>query len=180
MVRCGRREIGLYSAIRTWFEIDIYYKPFINEKQKIEFIQSMTRDELTRFYAGATLEGLNWYREKRREYSTDWQMCSEFPSTADEAFQTTGRRRMTRCMSASSGPLSGNPLYVGELLADATYGPEALQNLHFVPTAPEIFTFGSCLIPRGVSPTAMRWRSTLAGAVPMPTGVLFRYSTVSP
>lgn len=118
-----------------WFEIDIYYKPFINEKQKIEFIQSMTRDELTRFYAGATLEGLNWYREKRREYSTDWQMCSEFPSTADEAFQTTGRPAHDPLYVRQQRPFVREPLYVGELLADATYGPEALQNLHFVPTA---------------------------------------------
>ena len=95
----------------------------------------MTRDELTRFYAGATLEGLNWYREKRREYSTDWRMCSEFPSTADEAFQTTGRPAHDPLYVRQQRPFVREPLYVGELLADATYGPEALQNLHFVPTA---------------------------------------------
>lgn len=118
----------------AWFEIDIYYKPFINEKQKIEFVQSMTGDELARFYAGATLEGLNWYREKRREYSTDWQMCSEFPSTAEEAFQTTGRPAHDPLYVRQLRPFVREPLYVGELLGDATYGHEALCNVHFVPT----------------------------------------------
>lgn len=118
----------------AWFEIDIYNKPFISEKQKSEFVQSLTRDELARFHAGATLEGLNWYREKRREYSTDWQMCSEFPSTADEAFQTTGRPAHDPLYVRQLRPFVREPLYVGELLADAAYGPEALQNIHFVPT----------------------------------------------
>lgn len=119
----------------AWFEIDIYYKPFFSEKQKIEFVKSLTRDELARFYAGATLEGLNWYRDKRREYSTDWQMCSEFPSTAEEAFQTSGRPAHDPLYVRQLRPFVREPMYVGELLADATYGPEALQNLHFVPTA---------------------------------------------
>ena len=83
----------------------------------------MTRDELARFHAGATLEGLNWYREKRREYSTDWQMCSEFPSTAEEAFQTTGRPAHDPLYVRQLRPYTREPLYVGELVADATCGP---------------------------------------------------------
>ena len=94
----------------------------------------MTRDELARFHAGATLEGLNWYREKRREYSTDWQMCSEFPSTAEEAFQTTGRPAHDPLYVRQLRPYTREPLYVGELVADATCGPEVLQNIRFVPT----------------------------------------------
>ena len=118
----------------AWYEIDIYYKPFVSERQKTEFVHSMTRDELARFHAGATLEGLNWYREKRREYSTDWQMCSEFPSTAEEAFQTTGRPAHDPLYVRQLRPYTREPLYVGELVADATCGPEVLQNIRFVPT----------------------------------------------
>lgn len=73
---------------------------------------------------------------------------------------------MTRCMSASSGPLSGNRCMSGNCSPMRPTGPKLWQNLHLCQRPPEIFTFGSCLIPRGVSPTAMRWRSTLAGASP--------------
>lgn len=124
----------------AWFEIDIYYKSFISEKQKIEFVQSLTHDEWVRFHAGATLEGLHWYREKRREYSTDWQMCSEFPSTPEEAFQTSGRPAHDPLYVRQLRPFVREPLYVGELLADAPYGPEALRNIHFVPSAAGTFS----------------------------------------
>lgn len=117
-----------------WFEIDIYYKEFLDGQQQVEFARSLTREELARFHAGATLEGLNWYREKRREYSTDWQMCSEFPSTAEEAFQTTGRPAHDPLYVRQLRPFLREPPFVGELLADASYGPEALRNIHFVPT----------------------------------------------
>ena len=61
--------------------------------------------------------------------------AASFPQPPMKRSKLPDARRMTRCMSASSGPLSGNRCMSGELLADATYGPEALQNLHFVPTA---------------------------------------------
>lgn len=163
-----------------WFEIDIYYKPFINEKQKIEFIQSMTRDELTRFYAGPRWRASTGTGRSDASIRPIGRCAASFPQPPMKRSKLPDARRMTRCMSASSGPLSGNRCMSGNCSPMRPTGPKLCKIYILCQRPPEIFTFGSCLIPRGVSPTAMRWRSTLAGAVPMPTGVLFRYSTVSP
>lgn len=116
----------------AWFEIDIYYKPFVDERQKRKFASNLTRDELARFNNGATLEGLNWYRDKRREYSTDWQMCSEFPSTPEEAFQTTGHPAHDPLYIQQLRPYVKPPAFVGEISGDAPYGRAARLNVHFV------------------------------------------------
>src|SRR5699024_440779 len=55
-------------------------------------------------------------------------------STAEEAFQTTGRPAHDPLYVRQLRPYTREPLYVGELVADAAYGPEALQNIRFVPT----------------------------------------------
>lgn len=118
----------------AWFEIDLYYKPFADEAQKRTFAASLNRDELARFYAGATLEGLNWYREKRTEYSTDWQMLCEFPSTPEEAFQSSGRPAHDPLYVRQQRPFVRPPAFVGEIAADALYGPDALRDVHFMAT----------------------------------------------
>ncbi len=74
-----------------WFSIDLYSKS-IEEKDYNSFITSMNEYELQLFELGATLEAINWYRDKRREMPDEWRLFSEFPSTANEAFQSSGRR----------------------------------------------------------------------------------------
>ena len=73
----------------AWFDIPLYSKP-IEEYQS--FISSMTEEEHALFKLGATLEAIAWYRDKRREMPDEWRLASEFPSTPQEAFQSTGRR----------------------------------------------------------------------------------------
>lgn len=73
----------------AWFDIPLYSKP-IDDYQS--FIGSMTDEEHALFKLGATLEAINWYRDKKREISDVWRLASEFPSTPHEAFQSTGRR----------------------------------------------------------------------------------------
>lgn len=118
----------------AWFEIDIYYRRFGSEQEKADFAQSLTEEEVYYFNLGATLEGLNWYRRKRRTMPSDWRMKCEYPSTPTEAFATTGRnvhnpndiqRMMEQC---------DDPLFRGELIAAAAYGKQALENLSFVST----------------------------------------------
>lgn len=117
----------------AWWEIETYLKPFADARQAASFAASLNDAERERFEMGATLEGLHWYREKRTEYSTDWQMCCEFPSSPLEAFQTTGRPahdpRYIRQLRAYARP----PAFVGELSAAAPYGPDALQDIRFIP-----------------------------------------------
>ncbi len=74
-----------------WYTIDIYSK-HLNEADYSSFIDSMDDYEHQLFALGATLEAIAWYRDKRREMPDEWRLFSEFPSTANEAFQSTGRR----------------------------------------------------------------------------------------
>lgn len=74
-----------------WYSIDLYSKP-LSQTDYPAFVDSMNEYEHNLFELGATLEAINWYRDKRREIPDEWRLFSEFPSTADEAFQSTGRR----------------------------------------------------------------------------------------
>ena len=74
-----------------WYTIDLYNKP-IEDNGYGAFVESMNDYEKGLFDLGATLEAINWYRDKRREIPDEWRLFSEFPSTAAEAFQSTGRR----------------------------------------------------------------------------------------
>lgn len=74
-----------------WYSIDLYSKP-IRESDYGCFVDSMSQYEKALFELGATLEAINWYRDKRLEICDEWRLFSEFPSTANEAFQSTGRR----------------------------------------------------------------------------------------
>lgn len=74
-----------------WYSIDLYSKP-IEANDYNSFIESLDEYEQELFTLGATLEAIAWYREKRREMPDEWRLFSEFPSTAAEAFQSTGHR----------------------------------------------------------------------------------------
>ena len=74
-----------------WYYIDLYSKPLKREDYPA-FIESLDEYERHLFDLGATLEAIAWYRDKRREIPDEWRLFSEFPSTASEAFQSTGRR----------------------------------------------------------------------------------------
>ena len=118
----------------AWWEIDLYLKPFPDEAARLAFARSLTRDELNRFELGATLEGLNWYREKRAEYSTDWQMCSEYPGTPDEAFQTSGHPAHDPLYVRQMRGFCKPAPFTGEIIGSAPYGGGALRDIHFVPS----------------------------------------------
>lgn len=132
----AEKKINAYKSVFvSWFEIDIYYRKFRGEQEMMEFVRSMTDQEIYYFNLGATLEGLNWYRFKRREMPSDWRMKSEYPSTPVEAFINTGRNvhnpNDIQRMMGQTCP----PMFKGELAADAAYGKDALgSSLSFIPS----------------------------------------------
>lgn len=97
-----------------WFEIEAYMLPVDNPE---EFAASLTPYELMLRDKGCSLEQINWYRHKLREYPSHSQMMAEFPTTPEEAFSNTGSgifaaehvERLRRDCS--------DPLAVGELSA---------------------------------------------------------------
>ncbi len=100
-----------------WFSIDLYSKP-IDEKDYATFVSTMDDYEKELFRLGATLEAISWYRDKRREMPDEWRLFSEFPSTATEAFQSTGRRVFRTSYVNDIRSNCVPPLFVGDIVED--------------------------------------------------------------
>ena len=97
-----------------WFSIDLYSKP-LDKKHYISFIESMNEYEHQLFSLGATLEAISWYRGKRLEMPDEWRLFSEFPSTANEAFQSTGRRVFKTSYVNTARKDCIPPLFIGDI-----------------------------------------------------------------
>jgi hypothetical protein len=118
-----------------WFEIEMYSKP-IDNKEYEGFIKKMSEHDWFMWEAGASLEGINWYNwKKTTENYDDWRMASEFPTTAAEAFQSTGRRAFAPTYVARLRKTCIEPLLKGEIYADSNSGKEALKNIHIEASA---------------------------------------------
>lgn len=111
----------------AWWEIDIYTKPFRDYADMKMFVESMNKQELYMFSLGATLEGLNWYREKRKSYENDWDMQEGFPSTPEEAFVTSGQKAHHPLHIKQMEMFAKKPTWIGEMFADAPSGAEAIN-----------------------------------------------------
>lgn len=98
-----------------WYAIDIYSKSLDKEHYN-SFIANMNDYEKELFRLGATLEAIAWYRDKRRELPDEWRLFSEFPSTANEAFQSSGRRvfRISYVQSIRSSCIP--PAFKGDII----------------------------------------------------------------
>ena len=83
---------NFHPVFIAWYDIPLYTKPIEDYEA---FILTMTEREHELFSFGATLEAINWYRDKKKEITDEWRLASEFPSTPTEAFQSTGRRVFT-------------------------------------------------------------------------------------
>lgn len=112
----------------AWWEIDMYSLPFASAEEMRAFVESMTEYEQWMFSLGATLEGIHWYREKRKSFDSDWDMQEQFPSTADEAFVTSGRKAHHPLHIKQMETFIKDPVYIGEIFADAPSGAEAINN----------------------------------------------------
>lgn len=71
-----------------WHEIEIYQIPV---DDAAALIATLDDYEKLLWQEGCTLEQINWYHNKRREYSSQVLMAAEFPSTDVEAFATNNR-----------------------------------------------------------------------------------------
>lgn len=80
---------------------------------------------------GATLEGINWYRNKRLEYDDFADMASEAPSDDIEAFQHSGTKvfNIYDVHDLRKGCMA--PKRSGFLFSDADKGDNALENIRF-------------------------------------------------
>lgn len=122
-------ESGYEPLFVPWFEIEKYREP-IDDYAK--FIENMNEYDWFLWEMGATLEGINWYNNtKKAENYDDIAMNSEYPSTADEAFQSTGARVIPKPYVKRHEKEILPPEFIGELSGDAQKGKEALQGIEF-------------------------------------------------
>ena len=113
-----------------WFTIDLYCKP-IHSADYDSFIEQMDEYEQNLFSLGATLEAIAWYRDKRREMPDEWRLFSEFPSTANEAFQSTGRRVFKISYVNSARKDCTKPLFIGDI--EEKKEPSGKTTTKFIP-----------------------------------------------
>lgn len=131
-----RGENAYIPVFVAWWEIDMYTLPFKSFEDMKMFVGSMNSYELYMFSLGATLEGIHWYREKRKSFDSDWDMQEQFPSTADEAFVTSGRKAHHPLHIKQMEVFTKSPAFIGEMFADAPSGAESInKSLRFMEIA---------------------------------------------
>ena len=128
--RAKNNESGYDLVFVAWFDIE---RNQIRIRDRTKFIKSLTDHEWWMWGLGATLDGINWYRTflKTELLGDDWVMKSENPSTAEEAFQSTGHRVFAPSIVLNARKNCIPPIARGILYADAQKGKEALRNISF-------------------------------------------------
>ena len=112
-----------------WYSIDLYSKPIVPSDYPA-FVESMDEYEQQLFTLGATLEAISWYRDKRREMPEEWRLFSEFPSTANEAFQSTGHRVFKISYVKNTREQCVPPAWTGDILpSDAEHAGSRFEPL---------------------------------------------------
>lgn len=141
----GRSQFRAYFV--PWFEIENYLLPFKTDNEKQKFAAwlfqnrnnsntSSVRDESGQYLWllwqwGASLEGIHWYIEERKKYTSHGEIAAEFPSTDIEAFVNAGSTVFSAFLVEKLRKTCRPPHYVGDVYADADEGKKALQNLRF-------------------------------------------------
>ena len=113
-----------------WHEIGIYQREVVDAQALWE---DMDKYEHALWDDGCTLEQINWYHSKRREYRSHELMMAEYPTSDSEAFATSGHHVFARedlDRLAQECPLA--PMAVGEVQGDAIEGKRARENVRFV------------------------------------------------
>ena len=113
-----------------WYEIGMYA---LDVDDPSSLWQAMDEYEHELWQAGRTLEQINWYHHKRKEYRSHELMMAEYPSSASEAFSTTGncpfdRKELDNLSMTCDLP----PVLVGDIQGEGTEGAAAKQNIHLV------------------------------------------------
>jgi len=125
------REENAYTPVfLAWFEME---KNFMGIDNVQEFIDSMNENEWFLWHSGATLQGINWYRNKLKTLNGDlWRMRSENPTNEREAFQNTGRRVFNPLHVDILRKQCIIPKWRGKLEGDALNGKKCLDNIRFI------------------------------------------------
>ena len=118
------------SVFVPWYEIGIYSLAVDNAAALWE---SMDEYERGLWNDGRTLEQINWYHAKRKEYRSHEMMMAEYPGSASEAFSTSGNNPFVRGhLDELAKGCSRRPVLVGDIQGAAASGPLSRQDVHLV------------------------------------------------
>lgn len=127
-LEAGRQ--GLVPVFVPFFIIK-YYRLKIKDYKS--FISSMNEYDWILWNRGATLESIAWYDNyKASSGFTEFQMKSEYPSTADEAFQSNSGRYFSDKVIAYLRSSVREPVFTGDIRGDSAIGEAALSSLHLI------------------------------------------------
>lgn len=120
-----------YKAIFVpWFKIEMY----LQEVQDYgKFIDGMEEYDWFMWDQGATLEGINWYNNfKHGENYDEWQMFNEYPTTAEEAFVSSGQRYFAPKLIIKARENIIKPKFTGTIHPTSCKDKKEIEESHFV------------------------------------------------
>lgn len=139
---------GFDALFVPWYDIELYQKPFAAAKDRFCFIdwlmkhKDVTTSDDARHDApaflwglwqkGATIEGINWYIDKRAEFNDHSDFAAEYPSDDVEAFAHSGARVFDIYKVAALAEQCKAPKWRGELVGESDSGARSLAELRFV------------------------------------------------
>lgn len=126
-----RAEAGMSDKVPVfvpWYEIEIYRRPL--DVAPGELIASLDAYEKKIYEEHhLTPEQINWYRHKRREYQSLMTMQAEYPTTAAEAFATSGASVFGASNVERLRPGCVTPPWRGDMCGSPMWGAASLDAL---------------------------------------------------
>ena len=129
------KRIGIQPVFVAWYVDVRYTKRYFDRYSSTEdFVSTWTEYNWWQWEQGATLDGIYWYNNfKKAHHWTDFQMKSEYPTTAEEAFQTKSGRYFTDDLLSWLKANVREPKFIGDIRGDSTVGEGVMENVRLYP-----------------------------------------------
>ena len=127
--------VGIRPVFVGWFVDVRYTSRYLNRYRNTkEFVETWTEYNWWQWEQGATLDGIYWYNTyKKSKNWNDFQMKSEYPTTAEEAFQTKSGRYFSDDLLSWLQKNIRQPKFIGDIRGDATVGKNVMENVRLYP-----------------------------------------------
>lgn len=129
-LRSVKGESDKRPVFIPWYDIDIYT---MKVKDVETLWSNMDEYELGLWHLGLTLEQINWYHHKRKEYAHHSRMMAEFPTNDMEAFVSSATGVFAREYVDKMREENQEPIATGEIVGLSPTGPDSLKGLRFIP-----------------------------------------------
>jgi hypothetical protein len=132
----GAEWNGMTPIFVSWIEDRNNFEEFKSQNDMIDFVHAWNDYDKFLWEMGSTIQGINFYHQKLREFNNDeWRMKSEFPTTAEESFQSTGHPVFFINDILQMEKTCCDPIFVGDIQSDAQKGNKAFDNIRLVPNS---------------------------------------------